>query len=85
MSARLEHEPARVSAEEHWLGINDLKAEGMWVWQDTEMTASVTDWLPGQPGSEAGQEDCAVLAPQYDYRWADLPCSVSREPLCEKM
>ncbi|XP_045179792.2 lactose-binding lectin l-2-like [Mercenaria mercenaria] len=69
--------------EHHWLGLTDEMVEGIWKWYSTNTDATYTDWNPGEPNSAGGEEDCAILAYNQDYRWLDVSCISSWEPICE--
>ncbi|XP_078354657.1 uncharacterized protein LOC144639240 isoform X1 [Oculina patagonica] len=46
-----------------WFGLNDISLEGNYVWSNhgNGSTASFTSWSPGQPNSQASDEDCVVM------------------------
>jgi len=48
-----------LTRELHWLGGNDIAAEGDWVWSDGSAW-TFTNWASGQPDSGAGGQDCLV-------------------------
>ncbi|WP_411868981.1 lectin-like protein [Vulcanococcus limneticus] len=54
----------------YWMGINDIKTEGMWVWVSGEQV-DYTNWLPGSPDNElqTGDEDWGEL--NYYYSSGD--------------
>src|SRR3989344_1242793 len=46
-----------------WIGLNDMKSEGSWVWSNGE-PVTYSNWAPGEPNSGAGiydQEDAVHL------------------------
>ena len=67
-----------------WMDITDAGTEGVWVWNNTNVNATFTDWVPGAPDSYYGDEDCATFASYASYRWSDVNCSLKYKPVCEK-
>jgi len=63
---------------EVWFGLNDLDAEGVYVWADGSPT-SYTDWAGGQPNN-SGEQDCARML--GDGKWNDTECANSYPALC---
>jgi hypothetical protein len=68
-------------ADALWIGINDTKTEGTFVWASKE-PVSYTNWEPGEPNDHLGNEDCGQI-----YRstgtWNDLSCTDQLFFICE--
>lgn len=70
-----------------WLGLSDLAKKHEWRWEDGVLsTIENTDWdvNTGEPNDYGGNERCAALARQHDYRLNDAPCGISIPALCER-
>ncbi|XP_052770743.1 brevican core protein-like [Mya arenaria] len=66
----------------YWIGLNDIKTEGVYVWADTNTPATYIDWHPGQP--ESGADDCVVAAHYFNWEWGDYNCMTTESnQLCE--
>jgi len=63
----------------HWIGFDDNATEGSFIWVDGS-PVTYTNWNWGEPNN-AGIENCATIG----GTWNDLPCSVSRPFVCEKV
>ncbi|XP_045200856.2 perlucin-like protein isoform X2 [Mercenaria mercenaria] len=66
-----------------WMGLTDEKEEGTWVWVGSNTPTNFTDWFPGQPNSNTGEEDCVIFTNYNGYRWYDVSCNSNYEPICE--
>lgn len=80
-----------------WLAGQDLAEESVWLWPDdgtvfwrgpqsgVPTPGVYTNWGPSEPNNFGGGEgdDCLVLWPFHDGRWADEPCQQSYAALCE--
>ena len=66
------------------MGLTDEMVEGDWRWLGSGAHAYFTDWLPGEPNSEHGGEDCVEFMSSNNYGWNDEPCSYQFNPLCER-
>jgi hypothetical protein len=64
-----------------WLGLNDVKAEGNYVWTDGT-PFNYNKWAGGEPNN-AGDEDCAHLAPWAGGDWNDMFCGNQRPYICK--
>lgn len=71
-----------LSAGHVWLGLTDMDVEGIWRWYSNNNIAKFTDWYPGEPAGNGG-EDCVVMV-EPSNEWQDYPCSRSYHPLCER-
>lgn len=68
----------------HWLGLNDIAAEGSFVWSSGE-AAGYMNWWPGEPNDSGGVEDCAQIYPAANnFHWNDLNCAVELVGVCER-
>ncbi|MFT4626062.1 MAG: hypothetical protein ACI8PZ_004733 [Myxococcota bacterium] len=63
-----------------WTGLNDLDAEGMWVWADGS-DSLYRDWAPGEP-NDSGGEDC-MHAFWSGMQWNDIQCNATEPYVCE--
>jgi hypothetical protein len=63
-----------------WIGINDVKAEGAYVWTDNT-PFNFNKWAGGEPNN-AGDEDCGHLAPWAGGDWNDMFCDQVRPYIC---
>ncbi|KAG8261889.1 mannose binding [Homalodisca vitripennis] len=60
--------------------------EGHWIWMSTGDTLpDFTDWLPGEPNNNGGNENCLHLVESNNqgYMWNDIPCTELMYPICE--
>ncbi len=68
-----------------WIGLNDRASEGRFVWLDGT-PLSYTDWDTGQPdnapNTDPNGEDCAVMARDRGFKWADFRCGLAFSALC---
>lgn len=63
-----------------WIGLNDTKNEGTFVWSDNT-PFNYMNWNDGEPNN-AGEEDCANVIPWGGGTWNDLPCDQARPYVC---
>jgi hypothetical protein len=54
-----------------WMGLNDVSAEGSFVWSNGEAVV-YTNWQSGEPNN-SGNEDCTHA--YTSGRWNDIPCT----------
>ncbi|XP_072526534.1 uncharacterized protein [Salminus brasiliensis] len=68
-----------------WIGLNDRDTENTWRWVDYS-ALSTGFWRPGEPNSNAGDEDCVITGEASDpvMNWADYPCNDNFVWICEK-
>ncbi|KAI8517186.1 response to nematode [Branchiostoma belcheri] len=72
----------RAGGDSYWIGLNDVREEGSFVWSDEANSPAVyTNWHPDQPDNGGG-EDCVEMTKNQD--WNDLPCSSKLNFICEK-
>jgi hypothetical protein len=55
-----------------WIGLNDAKSEGTWVWSD-DSSHKYRNWIPNNPNDWGNNEDAAVVL--SDGRWNDVHLS----------
>ncbi|XP_078700977.1 adhesion G-protein coupled receptor G7-like [Branchiostoma floridae x Branchiostoma belcheri] len=70
-----------------WIGLNDMKAEGNFVWEDGTPLGNLNRWLPGQPNNVGNMQHCGVLTSEYNLypnQWRDGNCSFAWGVICEK-
>ncbi|XP_060721525.1 C-type lectin domain family 6 member A-like isoform X2 [Tachysurus vachellii] len=81
----------------HWIGLNDLKTEGQWMWVNNQPLnkTGVTFWFsapggPKQPDNwkkmDPSGENCAALGDAVGniHKWFDASCSAIKKYICEK-
>ncbi|XP_039261253.2 perlucin-like isoform X1 [Styela clava] len=67
-----------------WIGIDDLKMEGRWIWSDgVASNKNNTIWRPGQPDDARGKEECGHLDNGYQWAVNDNICTLLYFFLCE--
>ncbi|XP_070539237.1 low affinity immunoglobulin epsilon Fc receptor-like [Ptychodera flava] len=66
-----------------WIGLNDIKVEGKFVWADGS-PLKYRNWNVGQPDNGSNREDCAHLVFTAQGRWNDWPCSHRAGFVCEQ-
>ncbi|XP_056003525.1 collectin-11-like [Ostrea edulis] len=67
-----------------WIGGNDLKQEGHFVWSHNNNTIPLTNglWLTGRPNDFKKEQDCLAITHSSGL-WNDLSCSTERPFICE--
>nr|XP_022296221.1 low affinity immunoglobulin epsilon Fc receptor-like [Crassostrea virginica] len=58
----------------YWIGLNDKRTEGTFVWLDGVLPSLYTNWIPGEPNDHSGDEDCASAYLHEGGKWNDLNC-----------
>eukprot|EP00964_Phaeocystis_antarctica_P102291 scaffold67648_cov33-Phaeocystis_antarctica.AAC.1 len=53
-----------------WIGGTDAASEGTWVWSPSNMPLSYTNWYPGEPNNQGG-EDCLEFNFGGPGKWND--------------
>ena len=68
-----------------WIGIHDIKNEGIFVYDSNDLPISYTNWGASAP-NDANGEDCVEIGyPPYDnYKWNDRSCSAKNPFVCER-
>ena len=65
-----------------WIGLNDVKKEGQYVWTDgTEY--SFKNWSPGEPNNQHNKEDCVHMTNHWQWKWNDNTCSHQMKFICK--
>ncbi|XP_067684234.1 C-type lectin-like [Haliotis asinina] len=67
-----------------WIGLSDVREEGVWVWESTRQNATFFDWAPAEPNQKATEQDCVILYGKQHLQWADDQCLYKYEYICEK-
>ena len=83
-----------------WIGINDIKEEGTFIYGSNDAPITWTNWAPDQPNNGDGevQEDCVILAiTEITYlnnnypldsskqeKWFDGKCDYTLSFVCER-
>ncbi|XP_006818100.2 C-type lectin mosGCTL-1-like [Saccoglossus kowalevskii] len=65
-----------------WIGVNDLYNEGTYKYV-TGRDATYTNWRDGEPSDGSGRENCVEMSYEYDFKWNDCPCTLTRNYVCE--
>ena len=69
-------------SEDLWIGYNDRKAHGHWVWSRTGKGEKYTNWQRRQPDNSG---DCAAIWGNKERTtWDDQPCDNENFFVCEK-
>ena len=73
----------RHNGEKSWLGLNDITAEGDFIWEGLGR-ANFTAWAQNQPNNFR-EEDCVhALGVDFKYEWNDVKCSDCHQYTCKK-
>ena len=73
-------EALAIQGNDWWIGLNDLQAEGKFVWSDATKL-DYTHWNGGEPNN-AGEEDCANITAGAGGQWNDLGCGSPQPYIC---
>merc|ERR1719474_1841536 len=57
----------------YWIGLTDQAREGTWIWSNSHVEATWTNWGPGEPNNIYG-EDCVDMYNNMVHAWNDAPC-----------
>ena len=60
-----------------WIGCNDLNQEGRFVWVHNNQPIVFSNWKPGEPNNNGGNEDCCMMG-YYTHgadQWNDWQCN----------
>ncbi len=72
-----------------WIGLNDRKTEGRFVWVGSKTKMSFTYWHPHNPDGKGRnklfglEEDCVEIGGNDGFKWNDNACSMKYYFLCE--
>ncbi|XP_078485580.1 chondrolectin-like isoform X2 [Ciona intestinalis] len=73
-----------------YIGLNRINSSSTgFQWNDgTIVTSGYTNWYPGEPNNDSGNENCVVLFHRIGLsshgKWNDLPCSGKWRYICER-
>ncbi|XP_049454398.1 macrophage mannose receptor 1-like isoform X1 [Epinephelus fuscoguttatus] len=70
------------STDELWIGLNDIKTEGLFDWSD-HSTVSFTSWAFGKPAVSTDLKDCVLIRGE-NGNWADHVCEEKHGYICMK-
>ena len=67
----------------YWLNLSDMGNEGTWVWQNSFVEPSYTNWYLENPHTDI-ESNCAQIK-HYDMdeggrNWYDISCDVDKDP-----
>ena len=48
------------TGSEFWLGLTDLNAEGIYIWDNSQLEVNFTAWSENEP-SQGADEDCVAM------------------------
>jgi hypothetical protein len=67
-----------------WLGMSDLKpVQNQFVWVTSANVNTFTNWLAGQPVSDALRDNCGVIGVQNGVWYATSNCFQALPYICE--
>ncbi|CAG5122283.1 unnamed protein product, partial [Candidula unifasciata] len=69
----------------YWIGLNDRRTEGTYVWLDDRTKANFTRWNTGAPNNSNGNENCVVVDSNKGDRWDDLDCNTTNRFICQRL
>ena len=64
-----------------WIGLTDLKVEGIWRLESTAQKPGYTNWAAGEPNNAGGGEDCAHLRLGLKDMWVDQQCNITKDEI----
>lgn len=74
---------------ELWIGASDLAQEGNFVWHDTGMELTFSNWNRAQPDNAGGTEHCGHMrylpVTNWNWHWNDWPCDMKLAFVCENV
>ncbi len=76
----LKDEAFAIADDDWWIGLSDTKTEGTFAWTNASKL-DFEKWAGGEPNN-AGDEDCAHLAPWAGGDWNDMFCAQVRPYIC---
>ena len=64
-----------------WIGLTDLKEEGIWRLESTGQKPGYTNWAAREPNNAGGGEDCAHLRLGLKVKdmWVDQQCNITKD------
>ena len=71
----------RFPVTELWVGLNELAAEGTWLWT-TGAPIAFSNWKHEEPNGYRGNEHCTELF-AHSWQWNDLDCSERLPFVCQ--
>ena len=67
-----------------WIGLNDIGAENVFVWEGDRTVAKYTNWQSGEPNDHASVEDCVQVYTGWGAGyWNDDYCDMEIKYICE--
>ena len=69
-----------VAGTYYWIGGNDIETENVWVWKNSGMRFTYTNWHLNSPNGER-EQNCLAL--YEDETWTDGPCDMAVNYICE--
>ena len=77
----------RAGTHAAWIGLNDLRTEGVFRWNGNDAEATYTRWAQNEPNPTRWEEDCVrmgVAGQNNPMEWFDLWCYYSISFICQK-
>jgi len=72
-----------IGVDRAWIGLNDMRAEGQWVWDSGEPVTYV-NWAAGEPNDVRGNEDCVEVLATHRRGWNDNQCDQRFPGVCKR-
>ena len=73
--------PNRPGFEGIWIGLSDRATKKRFVWEDTSLLPTYSNWNAGEPNNTPHKgadnvigEDCSQIVPAWIGKWNDYPC-----------